>query len=147
MTERNIETIIQRALERHPGKKQRINRDTGPQFVARDFKKFIQLTGVTHVRTSPYYPQSNGKLERWHGNLKRECVRTVAAVSLGEAGRRISSYVDRYNNMRLHSALGYVTPADKLIGLEREIFAEHDRKVEEARERRRIARQSSGEVA
>ena len=147
MTERDIETIIQRALERHPEQKPRIISDNGPQFIARDFKEFIRLTGVTHVRTSPYYPQSNGKLERWHGSLKRECVRPSAASSLDEAERRISSYVDHYNEVRLHSALGYVTPADKLIGLEKEIFAERDRKLEEARERRAMARCGSREVA
>jgi hypothetical protein len=32
--------------------------------LAKDFKEFIRLTGMTHVRTSPYCPQSNGKLER-----------------------------------------------------------------------------------
>jgi putative transposase len=147
MTERDIETIIQRALERHPEVKPRIISDNGPQFIARDFKEFIRLTGVTHVRTSPYYPQSNGKLERWHGSLKRECVRPSAAAALDEAERRISSYVDHYNNARLHSALGYVTPADKLIGLEKEIFAERDRKLEEARKRRATARRGSREVA
>ena len=147
MTERDVETIVQRALKRHPGEKPRIISDNGPQFIARDFKEFIRLTGVTHVRTSPYYPQSNGKLERWHGSLKRECVRPAAASSFDEARRRITSYVDHYNNARLHSALGYVTPADKLIGLEKEIFAEHDRKLEEARERRATARRGSQEVA
>ena len=147
MTERDVETIIQRALERHPEKKPRIISDNGPQFIARDFKEFIRLTGVTHVRTSPYYPQSNGKVERWHGSLKRECVRPGAASSLEQAERIISSYVDHYNNVRLHSAIGYVTPADKLIGLEKEIFAERDRKLEEARERRRKARRNSREVA
>jgi putative transposase len=147
MTERDVETIIQRASERHPEKKPRIISDNGPQFIARDFKEFIRLTGVTHVRTSPHYPQSNGKLERWHGSLKRECVRPSAASSVDEAERRISSYVEHYNTVRLHSALGYVTPADKLMGLEKEIFAERDRKLEEARERRRRARQSCREVA
>jgi len=39
----------------------RIISDNGPQFIARDFKQFIRLCGMTHVRTSPYYPQSNGK--------------------------------------------------------------------------------------
>jgi putative transposase len=147
MTERDIETIIQRALERHPEVKPRIISDNGPQFIARDFKEFIRLTGVTHVRTSPYYPQSNGKLERWHGSLKRECVRPSAASSFGEAEHRISLYVDHYNNVRLHSALGYVTPADKLISLEKEIYAERDRKLAEARERRVTARRRSQEVA
>jgi putative transposase len=81
----------------------------------RDFKEFIRLTGVAHVRTSPYYPQSNGKLERWHGSLKRECIRPAAVSSFDEAWHRISSYVDHYNNARLHSALGYLTLVDKLI--------------------------------
>ena len=147
MTERDVETIVQRALERHPGEKPRIISDNGPQFIARDFKEFIRLTGVTHVRTSPYYPQSNGKLERWHGSLKRECVRPAAVSSFDEARRRISLYVDHYNNVRLHSALGYVTPADKLTGLEKEIFAERDRKLEEARQRRATVRHGSQEVA
>jgi transposase InsO family protein len=119
MTERDVETIIQRALERHPEKKPRIISDNGPQFIARDFKEFIRLTGVTHVRTSPYYPQFNSKLERRHGSLKRECVRPAAVSSLDEAERRIASYVDHYNNTRLHSSLGYVTPADKLVGWRR----------------------------
>jgi putative transposase len=67
--------------------------------------------------------------------------------SFDEARRQISSYVDHYNNARLHSALAYVTPADKLIGLEKEIFAERNCKLEELRERRVTARHGSWEVA
>jgi transposase InsO family protein len=85
MTERDVETIVQRGLERHPGTKPRIISDNGPQFITRDFKEFIRICGITHVRTSPYYPQSHGKLERWHGSLKRECVRPSAPGSLEEA--------------------------------------------------------------
>jgi putative transposase len=40
--------------------------DNGTQFIAKDFKEFIRISRMTHVRTSPYYPQSNGKIERWH---------------------------------------------------------------------------------
>ena len=147
MTERDVETIVQRALEQHAGQKPRIISDNGPQFIARDFKEFIRVAGITHVRTSPYYPQSNGKLERWHGSLKRECVRPAAPDSLEDAQRRISAYVDHYNTTRLHSALGYVTPADKLAGLDEEIFAERDRKLEEARDRRAMARRAARDVA
>jgi transposase InsO family protein len=53
---------LERAKEKHPEAKPRIISDNGPQFVARDFKEFIRISGMTHVRTSPYYPQSNGKL-------------------------------------------------------------------------------------
>jgi len=64
MKEADIEVILERAKEKHPEAKPRIISDNGPQFIARDFKEFIRISGMTHVRTSPYYPQSNGKLER-----------------------------------------------------------------------------------
>jgi transposase InsO family protein len=147
MTEQDVEVIIQRALEKHPDQKPRIISDNGPQFIARDFKQFIRLVGITHVRTSPYYPQSNGKLERWHGSLKQECIRTSSLSSLEEARRRIAVYVDHYNHVRLHSALGYIAPADKLNSLENVIFAERDRKLEQARMRRQEIRQAVREVA
>jgi len=147
MTEQDVETIIQRAWEKHPSETPRIISDNGPQFIAKDFKTFIRLSGMTHVRTSPYYPQSNGKLERWHGSIKRECIRPAAIGSLEEARRKVAEYVKDYNHARLHSAIGYVTPADKLVGLEKVIFAERDRKLEEARARRQQTRQAARKVA
>jgi putative transposase len=147
MQEPETETVVQRALEKFPGHSPRIISDNGPQFIARDFKLFIRLAGLTHVRTSPYYPQSNGKLERWHGSLKRERLRPAAPASAEEARRLVAGYVQHYNQVRLHSAIGYVTPADKLAGLEPVIFAERDRKLEEARQRRAAARQAQREVA
>jgi putative transposase len=147
MTERDVETVVQRALEKHPAERPRIISDNGPQFIARDFKEFIRIVGMTHVRTSPYYPQSNGKLERWHGSLKRECIRPTCPASLEEARNRVTTFVAHYNHVRLHSAIGYITPADKLNGLEDVIFAERDRKLEEARTRRQQARQAAKDVA
>jgi putative transposase len=70
MTEAEIEIILQGAKEKYPEAKPRIISDNGPQFIARDFKEFIRISGMTHVRTSPYYPQSNGKIERWHKSLE-----------------------------------------------------------------------------
>jgi putative transposase len=147
MEESDVETVVQRALEKYPGQKPRIISDNCPQFIARDFKEFIRWMGLTHVRTSPYYPQSNGKLERWHGSLKRECIRPTAPASLDEARRRVAEYVEHYNHVRLNGAIGYLTPADKLNGLAEVIFAERDRKLEEARQRRQQTRQALREVA
>lgn len=147
MKEFEVETVIQRAREKFPGENPRIISDNGPQFIARDFKEFIRICGMTHVRTSPFYPQSNGKLERWHKSLKVECIRPSCPEDAEEARRRIAAFVDHYNHQRLHSAIGYVAPADKLHGLEPMIFAERDAKLEAARERRRLARQTAKEVA
>ncbi len=140
MGEADIETIIQRARERYPDVHPRIISDNGPQFIARDFKEFIRICGMTHVRTSPYNPQSNGKLERWHRTLKSECVRPGTPLSIEDATRLIEGYVRRYNEVRLHSAIGYVTPADKMAGRDKEIFAERDRKLDEARAIRQARR-------
>src|SRR5215470_7084207 len=94
----------------------RIISDNGPQFIARDFKEFIRISGMTHARTSPYYPQSNGKIERWHKSLKGECIRPGTPLSLEDARRLVEGYVEHYNNVRLNSAIGYITPKDMLAG-------------------------------
>jgi putative transposase len=116
MREPEVETILQRARECHPDVSPRVITDNGPQFIARDFQQFIRLAGMTHVKTSPYYPQSNGKIERWHKTLKSECLRPRTPLSLEDAQRIVSHWVRHYNTVRLHSALGYVTPYDRLHG-------------------------------
>lgn len=145
MTEAEVELILQRARERFPEAKPRIISDNGPQFIAKDFKEFIRISGMTHVKTSPFYPQSNGKIERWHQSLKQECIRPGVPLSLEDARRLVAGYIDYYNQVRLHSALGYVTPQDKLEGKDKEIFAERDRKLEAARALRQERRQKARE--
>ena len=141
MTEGDVEVVIQRAREKFPHSRPTVISDNGPQFVARDFKAFIRMSGMTHVRTSPYYPQSNGKIERWHGSLKQECIRPGTPLCLEDGRRLVKSFVEHYNNVRLHSSIGYVAPRDKLAGRASGIFADRDRKLEEARERRKARRQ------
>ena len=147
MTEAEIEVILQRAKEKHPRATPRIISDNGPQFIAKDFKEFIRISGMTHVKTSPYYPQSNGKIERWHKSLKGECIRPKTPLSLEDARRVVDDFVTHYNNVRLHAAIGYVTPKDMLEGRQAEIHAERDRKLEAAREQRRLRRQLKTQAA
>jgi transposase InsO family protein len=134
MTEADIECILQRARERYPQARPRIISDNGPQFIAKDFKEFIRLAGMTHVRTSPHYPQSNGKIERWHKTLKSDALRPAAPSSLEQARETVTAFVHHYNHVRLHSALGYVTPQDFLDGRSESIWAERDRKLHVARQ-------------
>jgi transposase InsO family protein len=147
MLEDDVELVVQRAKEKFPQEHPRIISDNGAQFIARDFKELIRLLGMTHVRTSPGYPQSNGKLERWHGTIKSECIRPGTPLSLDDARRLVARWVEHYNQVRLHSALGYITPADKLAGRETAIFAERDRKLETSRERRQAQRHEVREPA
>ncbi len=136
MREPDVEVLLQRAKEKFPEARPRIISDNGPQFIAKDFKEFIRISGMTHVRTAPYYPQSNGKLERWNKSIKSECIRPGVPLSLDDAERLITQYVHVYNEQRLHSSIGYITPKDMLEGRQKQIHAERDRKLEQARKQR-----------
>jgi transposase InsO family protein len=137
MKEAEVETILQRAREKYPGEHPRIITDNGPQFVARDFKEFIRICGMTHVKTSPYYPQSNGKIERWFKTLKGEWIRVATPLTLEDARRLVAEFVTYYNTVRLHSAIAYITPADKLAGRAEAIWAARREKLAQADARRR----------
>ncbi len=143
MREADVEIILEAAKEKYPDAKPRIISDNGPQFIAKNFKEFIRISGMTHVRTSPYYPQSNGKLERWHKSLKSECIRPGVPLTPEDARRLIERYVEHYNTVRLHSAIGFVTPADMLAGQREEIHAARDRKLEQARQQRQLRRRQA----
>jgi len=147
MTEEDVEIVLQRALELFPEARPRLISDNGSAFIARDFKVFIREVGMTHVRTSPFYPQSNGKLERFHRTIKHDALRRFDPSDPEQARRVIARFVEHYNGVRLHSAIGYVTPADMLAGREREIWAARDRKLEMAREQRRLRRQARASTA
>lgn len=139
MTDNDVQIVIQKAQELYPDVKPRIISDNGKQFVSRGFKELISMHGMTHVKTSPYYPQSNGKIERWHKTIKEECIRPGCALTIDDARRLVDCYVKEYNEVRLHSAIGYITPKDKLEGRAELIHSERDRKLEQARAAR-IAR-------
>ena len=83
---------------------------------------------MTHVKTSPYYPQSNGKPEWFNRTMKSECIRPKTPVSLDDALKLVTDFIEYYNSRRLHSAIGYIAPLDKLRGKEQDIFDARDRK-------------------
>ena len=143
MKEREVELVLQKAREQYPEARPRVISDNGPQFVAREFKQFIRLSGMDHVRTSPYYPQSNGKIERWHGSLKAEAIRPRTPLSLQDARRVVGNFVEEYNTRRLHGAIGYITPMDRLAGRHTQIWEARDQKLEAARARRAALREQA----
>lgn len=139
MRKEDTQIIVQRAHEKHPGTSPRIISDRGSQFIAKDFEEFIDLIGLTHVKTSPHYPQSNGKYERWNRTLRGECIRPQTPLSLEDARRIVAAFVEHYNAHRLHSAIGYVAPLDKLEGRAEQIIARRREKLAAARRCRREA--------
>jgi len=141
MKEADAELVLQRAREKFPQARPRLISDNGPQFIAKDFKEFIRLWQTSHVLTSPHYPQSNGKLERFHRTLKEQAIRPKTPLSLEQAREVVATFVDHYNQVRLHSAIGYVPPKDRLENRHEEIYAARDQKLAAAREKRKMKRQ------
>jgi putative transposase len=123
--------------------KPRIISDNGPQFIARDFKEFIRIAGMTNVRTSPYYPQSNGKLGALAQNAK---IGVHPPWHTVDKGKRVAS------DSNLRGSLQHRTVAqrnrirdaqDMLAGRQKQIHSSRDQKLEEARQRK-IRRQRAG---
>lgn len=136
MQEFDVTLTIQRALEKYPEHKPRIISDNGGQYIAKDFALFIKEAGLKHIRTSPNYPQANGKIERFHRTINQECLRKRSLINVDDAKKQIASYIDHYNSKRLHSALFFLTPEDFLLDRVKERLNERERKLTDARKMR-----------
>jgi len=135
----DVELVFQMAVERFPEARGRMISDNGKQFVCREYRELLAQHGFIYSNTSPCYPQSNGKLEKFHDSLKNELLGGKTMTSFEYAEQTIAKVIDYYNNARLHSAIGYVTPRDMLEGRAPAIQEERERKLKAAREKRRFA--------
>ena len=139
------EYAIEKALQKFPDACPRLITDNGKQFVGREFKQYICRAPFEHVRTSPYYPQSNGKIEAFHKNIKTECIRRESFLTEQELKAAVQAYIDYYNNVRLHSGIHYLPPVAMLNGTAEAILKQRDQKLQAARDRRQanyLARRS-----
>ena len=82
MQEFDKELTIQKALEKFPGNNPRIISDNGSQFISKDFAVYLKFAGLQHIKTSIAYPQSNGKIERYHRTKQEECLKKSSMINL-----------------------------------------------------------------
>jgi len=139
----DVQITLQRALEKYPGYRPRIISDNGSQYISKDFAEYLKQAGLQHIRTSVAYPQSNGKIERYHRTLHQECLQKRSFINLDDARKQIADFVDYYNKKRLHSSLYYLTPEDFLLGRVEEKLNERERKLNEAKLKRLEVRNAS----
>jgi transposase InsO family protein len=136
MQEYDVQIIVQRALEKYPGVKPRLITDNGPQYISKDFAEYLKFVGLQHIRTSIAYPQSNGKIERYHRTIHEECLATKSLINLDDARKQIAEYINHYNTTRLHSSLFYLTPDDFLNNRITEKLDERNIKLQLAKKAR-----------
>ena len=99
----------------------RLLSDNGPGYVSRAFRDYLGMVGIKHILATPFHPQTNGKLERYHQTLKRD-VNQVPYELPSDLEAAIVAFVSYYNYRRYHKALGNVTPSDVLRGRREEIL-------------------------
>ena len=133
MQQFDVQITLQRALEKYPGFRPKIISDNGPQFISKDFAEYLKQVGLQHIRTSVAYPQSNGKIERYHRTIHQDCLMKTPLINLDDARKQISSYIEYYNTKRLHSSLFYLTPEDFLLDRIEEKLKVRERKLKEAK--------------
>ncbi len=133
----DVEILMERAREKFPGTQPILITDNGSQFIAKEFKTYLQMTGITHRKTRFFYPQSNGKIERFYQTCKNESVRKNSFLDLDDLKKQLTDYIEFYDTKRLHSSLGYITPMDMLRGNQQKIFTERKDKLKQAYDNRK----------
>jgi transposase InsO family protein len=119
-TTRPVCTVFARLLERY-GVPEEVLTDNGKVFTGRYasrpvevlFDKICRENGITHRLTAPRSPTTTGKIERFHGTLRRELLNGITFGDLAAAQRRIDAWVEEYNTDRPHQSLGRCTPAER----------------------------------
>src|SRR5580658_5336132 len=119
-----------------PVDKPEIRSDNGSGYISKEFKVVLKENGLGHHRITPHCPEENGLIERVHRTLREE-LEGESLTNLLEAEKVFGRVVRRYNDERLHSSLGYLTPKDYYRGNPEERFAERRRKLAVARHQRR----------
>ena len=120
--------------------------DNGSGYVSRAFRDYLQLVGIYHILASPFHPQTNGKLERYHQSIKQE-VNQLPYEMPADLEQAIAEFVDYYNYRRYHKALGNVTPDDVLQGRRDSILARRKEVQTQTLRRRQLQNQQIRRLA
>jgi len=109
----------------------------------------LRLVGIRHITASPFHPQTNGKIERYHRTLKGE-INQVPYDMPSELKEAIKAFIEYYNYRRYHEGLGNVTPYDVYTGRHFEIMLRRkevkSRTLEARRDYNRTARRQGQDL-
>jgi transposase InsO family protein len=95
----------------------RVLTDNGACYKSFLWRDTLTAAGITHKRTRPYRPQTNGKVERYHRTLADEWAYARPYHSETERRAALAPWQHMYNHHRGHTALGGLPPASRVTNL------------------------------
>ena len=123
--------------------------DNGAGYISQQFNQYLRLVGIRHITASPFHPQTNGKIERYHRTVKGE-IKQVPYDMPSELKEAIRAFIEYYNYRRYHEGLGNVTPYDVYTGKYLEIIQrrkeEKSRTLQARKDYNKTARKTSNNL-
>lgn len=87
-----------------------VRSDNGPQFVSGIFEEACQQLGLEHERISYRTPKMNAHIEAFHSILESDCLSRHEFANFAEAYKTVADFMRKYNTVRIHSGVRYMTP-------------------------------------
>ena len=125
----DVERTVQAALQASSlksGQRPRILSDNGSAYVSRYIKEYLKGESIDHIRSVPFHPMTQGKIERYHRSMKNVLL-LEHYYSPDELNHRLTEWVDYYNHQRYHESLDNVRPADAYWGRQDQILAQRQK--------------------
>jgi transposase InsO family protein len=122
----DVERTMQAALKASSlksGQRPRMLSDNGSAYVSGHLKQYLKGERIEHIRSAPFHPMTQGKIERYHRSMKNVLL-LEHYYSPDELRKRLTEWVDYYNHQRYHESLDNVRPADAYWGRQEQIVAE-----------------------
>jgi transposase InsO family protein len=99
----------------------RLMTDNGWQYArSRDLRRLLERQQIRHLKTQPYRPRTNGKVERFHQTMAREWAYGLAYRSHRDRAAALPHWLDHYNTRRPHSSLGGLPPNSRVHNVRRQ---------------------------
>ncbi|GAB3961812.1 hypothetical protein GCM10028805_61600 [Spirosoma harenae] len=122
----DVERTVQSALDASSlsvGQRPRMLSDNGSAYVFRYLKEYLRGESIEHIRSAPFHPMTQGKIERYHRSMKNVLL-LEHYYSPDELRQRLAEWVEYYNHLQYHELLDNVLPADEYWGRQDQIVAE-----------------------
>jgi transposase InsO family protein len=117
----NTLDFLEKVFKRTPFTIQKIRTDQGKEFIANTVKSFMKKHNIQYRNNTPYCPEENGKIERFHRTLNEKALRWgfYPKDSLDEMQYKLNLFLSYYNYQKKHRGLGMngLTPMERLTEL------------------------------